>query len=97
MMLNLLFFIDWLLQLLELLIIVMAIASWLIAFDVLNLRNQAVRSTWAAMNALLDPLLRPIRAIVPVFGGLDLSPLVLIVLIEFARKVLVPAIAGVLV
>ena len=64
-------------------IIVVAIMSWLIAFNVINIYNNVVRSIWDALNAITEPVLRPIRRILPNFNGLDLSPLVLLLIIFF--------------
>ncbi len=60
-------------------IIVQFVLSLLISFNVVNLQNDFVVSIWRAVNALLDPLLRPIRRIMPETGSIDFSPLVLIV------------------
>lgn len=57
---------------------VAVIMSWLIGFNVINAYNPAVRSIWQAVNALTEPLLRPIRRMLPDMGGLDLSPVVLL-------------------
>lgn len=59
-------------------IIASAIMSWLIAFNVINLYNQFVRSVWNALNAVTEPVLAPIRRMLPDLGGVDISPLVLI-------------------
>ncbi len=66
-------------------IIIMAVMSWLLAFDVLNLRNELVRSVWNAANALTEPLLRPIRRFLPPLGGMDISPIVLLLLLSFVQ------------
>ncbi len=55
-------------------IIVQAILSWLIAFNVINTSNDFIRSVWYALQKMTDPLYRPIRRILPDFGALDLSP-----------------------
>lgn len=86
-------FIDWVLSLIEVIIFIVAIMSWLIAFNVINVYNSGVRSIWDALNAITEPMLRPIRRYLPLMGGIDISPLILIVLIEFIRKVLIPNIA----
>ena len=52
------------------------IMSWLISFEVLNLRQPVVAQIWYGLQRLLEPLYRPIRSILPNMGGLDLSPLV---------------------
>ncbi len=70
-------------------IIALAIMSWLIAFDVLNIRQNFVRSIWNALNALTEPLLRPIRNVLPNLGGLDISPVILLLIIYFLQRVIV--------
>jgi YggT family protein len=66
-------------------IIVMAVMSWLLAFDVINMRNDFVRSVWNGVNALTEPLLRPIRRFLPAIGGMDISPIVLLLLLSFIQ------------
>jgi YggT family protein len=60
------------------------------AFDVINIRNNVVRSLLHVLSALTDPLLAPIRRHVPPVGGLDLSFLVLLLVIQLVRSVLIP-------
>jgi len=62
-------------------IIVQAILSWLIAFNVINTSNDIVRSIWIALDRLTEPLYRPIRRIMPDLGALDLSPMVVLLII----------------
>lgn len=69
-------------------IFVSIILSWLIAFDVVNMRNQLVRTVYDVTNALTEPLLRPIRRLLPDMGGIDLSPLILILLLYFLRDLI---------
>ncbi|MCC0003291.1 MAG: YggT family protein [Methylobacteriaceae bacterium] len=69
-------------------VIAMAIMSWLIAFDVVNVRSDFVRSIWNAMLALTEPLLRPIRNFLPNLGGLDISPIILLLGIYFIERVI---------
>ena len=69
-------------------IIVVAILSWLIAFNVINIYNDLVRSIWNALNALTEPLLRPIRQMLPNFGGIDISPVILILLIFLLEDII---------
>jgi YggT family protein len=64
------------------------ILSWLIAFNVVNRHNDVVRSAWNFVTALTEPLLRPIRAFVPNLGGIDISPLILLIAIYFLSSVL---------
>lgn len=78
--------IDILLELFMWLLIIQAIMSWLLAFNVLNPRNQIVGMIWQFMLRATEPLLRPIRRFLPNFGGIDLAPLVLILVIYFIRR-----------
>jgi YggT family protein len=80
--------IDLLLRLLGWIIIGQVILSWLIAFNVLNTSSQGVRTFLAALDRMTAPLYRPIRRILPDFGGLDFSPLVLLLLIQIVRILL---------
>src|SRR5262249_26124220 len=76
-MIRLLDFISYLIGLYMWVIIASVILSWLIAFNVLNPYNQFTRSLWQGFNALTEPLLRPIRRMLPNMGGLDISPMIL--------------------
>ncbi len=69
-------------------IIIVAILSWLIAFHVINIYNDMVRSIWNALNALTEPLLRPIRGALPNFGGIDISPVILLLLIFLLEDII---------
>lgn len=71
----------WLLQLYLWIIIITALMSWLIAFNVVNFRNDLVRTIWDTLNRLTEPVLRPIRQRLPNMGGVDISPIVVILLI----------------
>ena len=79
---------DFLLQVLMWIIIVQAILSWLVAFNVINTHNQFVRSLLTALDRMTTPIYRPIRKILPDFGGLDFSPMVVILLIYVLRILL---------
>lgn len=70
------------------LIIVQAILSWLLAFNVLNTSSQGVRGFAMALDRITRPLYRPIRAVLPDFGGLDFSPLVVLILIQVVDTLL---------
>ena len=59
--------------------------SWLLAFNVLNARSDAVRAIWNGLNGLTEPVLAPIRRVLPAFGGLDLSPIVPLLGIQLVR------------
>lgn len=65
------------------------IMSWLISFQVLNLRQPLVAQIWDGLNRLLEPIYGPIRRILPPMGGLDLAPLVLLIGIYALRIVLI--------
>ena len=75
-------------------LIAAAVLSWLIAFNVVNTRNQFVSAVADALYRLTEPVLAPIRRILPSLGGLDLSPVVLILLLVFARNLLIETFAG---
>ena len=70
-------------------VIAMAIVSWLVAFDVINFRNDIVRQVWRFLEAITEPALRPIRRILPNLGGIDVSPVILLLIILFVQKLLV--------
>jgi YggT family protein len=80
--------IDLLLNVLFWIIIVQVIMSWLFAFNVLNTSQTGVRTFAVALDRLTAPLYRPIRRILPDFGGLDFSPLVILILIQVIEKLL---------
>ena len=67
-------------------IIVQAILSWLVAFNVINTDNDTVRTIWESLSRMTEPLYRPIRRILPDFGALDLSPLVVLVILLILQK-----------
>ena len=92
-MLELLGFISSLITLYIYIIIASAVMSWLIAFNVINPYNQFVRSIWQGLNALTEPVLRPIRRWMPDLGGIDISPMVLIIVLWFVQGVLLPVLA----
>lgn len=85
--------IDMLLWLMTIIIIVQAILSWLVAFNVINTHNDFVRQLLYALDRLTDPLYRPIRRILPDFGGIDFSPMV-VLLILFALRTLLEGVAA---
>ena len=70
------------------LVIAAAVMSWLIAFDVLNTRSRIVYQVIDFLNRVTEPALRPIRRILPNLGGIDVSPIILIVLLTFLRMVI---------
>ena len=88
MLLSLFQILDILLQVLMWIIIIQAILSWLVAFNVINTHNDFVRSFLRALDRLTRPLYRPIRKLLPDFGGIDFSPIVVILLIYVLRILL---------
>ena len=66
-------------------VIAAAVLSWLIAFNVVNIRNDVVRSIWGVLDAVTTPLLRPIRNFLPNLGGIDISPIILLLAISFVQ------------
>jgi len=77
--------IDLALQLYIWLLIAAAVLSWLVAFNVVNTRNQVVGTIGDFLYRITEPALRPIRNLLPSFGGLDISPIILILIIIFIR------------
>ncbi len=80
--------IDFLLNVLIVLIIVQAILGWLMVFNVINTRNDFMRSFVMALDRMTAPIYRPVRAILPDFGGIDFSPLVVLLLIKALQIVI---------
>lgn len=88
-------FIDTLLGLLIAVLIIYVVISWLYAFDVVSRRNAFVNAVWEFCRRLTDPILRPIRRLIPPIAGVDLSVLLLILIIQLIRQLL-PWLLGVL-
>ena len=80
--------VGYLIQVIVMLVIVQFVMSLLISFNVINMHNDFVAAIWKAVNALLEPILAPIRKIMPDTGAIDFSPMVLIVLLQILRIVL---------
>ncbi len=92
-MIEFLRFISYLITLYTYVVIAAVVFSWLIAFNVINPHNNVVRSVWQALNALTEPLLRPIRRLMPDLGGIDISPVILLLGCMFVQTVILPNIA----
>ncbi|GGB91390.1 YggT family protein [Novosphingobium endophyticum] len=71
--------IDYLVNIIVFIVIIQFVLSLLIAFNVINTHNQFVAAVYQALNAILEPLLRPIRRFMPSTGAIDFSPMVLII------------------
>ncbi|MCB1521680.1 MAG: YggT family protein [Hyphomicrobiaceae bacterium] len=89
-MLELFSFISQLITAYIFIIIASVIMSWLIGFGIINPYNQIARTIWNFLQAVTEPALRPIRRMLPDFGGIDLSPIVLLLLLQFIQQVVLP-------
>jgi len=90
-------FLIMLLQIVQLLltvftfiIVAQAILSWLIAFNVINTYNEFVRSIWNGLKVVTEPVYRPIRRVLPDFGALDISPMVVLLILYILNNYLIP-------
>jgi len=81
---------DFLLMIFTWIIIIQAILSWLVAFNVINLQSPMVRNGLEFLNRITEPVYRPIRRVLPDMGMLDLSPLVVLLILMFLRGTLIP-------
>ncbi|HWW24555.1 MAG TPA: YggT family protein [Caulobacter sp.] len=90
--LKFVFFIaDALLGLLWWAIIISAVLSWLVAFDIINLRNRVVYQISTVLDRVTGPVLRPFQRIIPPLGGVDISPIIVLLIITGTRVYLLPA------
>jgi YggT family protein len=89
---NFVFFIvGGLLSLLWWAIIISAVLSWLVAFDIINLRNQAIYQISTFLDRVTAPVLQPFQRIIPPLGGVDISPIVVLLIITGVQSILLPA------
>lgn len=84
------FLVSSLLSLLYWAIIISAIMSWLIAFDIINLRNRFIYNVHRFLDAVTRPILAPFQRIIPTLGGVDISPIIVLLLIVGVQRYLVP-------
>ncbi|GLQ07942.1 YggT family protein [Sneathiella chinensis] len=70
------------------LLIANAVLSWLIAFNIVNTRNQFVATVGEFLYKITEPALRPLRKVIPNFGGIDISPIVLILILIFIQNLM---------
>lgn len=80
--------IDLLIDIAIIVVVVQAVMSWLIHFNVLDYRQRLVGSLWDALHRLTDPVYRPIRRYMPDLGGIDITPMVLIIGLLFLQRIL---------
>ena len=73
-------------------IVIQAILSWLIAFNVINTYNEFVRALWNGLKVITEPVYRPIRRVLPDFGALDISPLVVLLILYILNNIVSPTI-----
>ena len=92
-MLTILSILKLLLDVAFFIMVIHIIMSWLINFQVLNLRQPIVASIWDGLNRLLEPIYRPVRRILPDTGALDLAPLVVFIGIIICCDILIPDLA----
>ena len=85
---SFLILIDTLVTLIVWILIFQVIMSWLIAFNIVNTHNRFVWQINYALHKLTNPLLSPIQQILPNLGGIDVSPVILIIVLHFARNIL---------
>ncbi len=90
-------FISLLLTLYIYILVAAAVMSWLIAFNVVNPRNQFVAMVGEFLYRVTEPVLRPIRKWLPNMGGIDISPLIVIVIIWFIQLVVLPVVLRMLI
>jgi YggT family protein len=84
------FILDALLGLLWWAIIISAVLSWLVAFDIINLRNRVVYQISTVLDRVTAPVLRPFQRIIPPLGGVDISPIIVLLIITGVRAFLLP-------
>ncbi|MBY8974872.1 YggT family protein [Rhodobacteraceae bacterium NNCM2] len=66
-------------------IILQAILSWLVAFQVVNLQQPLIRQIWSTLNQITEPVYRPFRRLMPDMGGMDFTPMIVLILLYFAQ------------
>jgi YggT family protein len=76
------------------LIVAWVIVSWLVNFDVINMRNRMANQVVRTLDAVTRPIMRPVQRIIPPLGGLDLSPMVVIIVLGAADQALLPPFFG---
>jgi YggT family protein len=85
---------HWLIQAVIWLIIANAILSWLVAFDVINLRNRMAGQVVYYLDRITSPIMRPLRRVIPPLGGIDITPVIVIIVLQAADVALLPALAN---
>ncbi len=83
---SILYVFNTVVDLYEFVIILAVVASWLIVFGVLSMRNQLARSLVNLLDSLTDPVFRQVRRLIPSVGGIDLSPIIVFIALEVIRR-----------
>jgi len=86
------YIISALLELVILALVINAIVSWLIVFDVENMRNPVIYQFTRFLDAVTRPILRPVQKIIPPFGGVDISPIIVIIVLVGVQRYILPLI-----
>jgi YggT family protein len=86
---SIIWLVDTVIRIYIWLLIASVVLSWLVAFNVVNTRHPFVNTVGRFLYQVTEPALRPIRRVVPSFGGIDVSPVILALIIEFARRFLI--------
>lgn len=87
----LIYFIAPVLSLITILIIAQVILSWLVSFNIMNLRNPLMANIYYTLNKFVEPILKPIRSIIPSVGGLDFSPIIAFFILQWLQGFVVPS------
>ena len=88
------FILNGLISLMVWAIIISAIMSWLTAFNVINLRNSAVAGVQRVLETLTAPVLAPLQRIIPPIGGLDITPVFALLILQGVQRYILPALLG---
>jgi YggT family protein len=88
------FILNGLISLMVWAIIISAIMSWLTAFNVINLRNSAVAGIQRVLETLTAPVLAPLQRIIPPIGGLDITPIFALLILQGVQRYILPALLG---
>ncbi|MSO75094.1 MAG: YggT family protein [Alphaproteobacteria bacterium] len=87
--------IDTVVQIYIYLLIASALISWLSSLNIINVRHRAVYLAMSFLYRITEPALRPIRRIIPSIGGIDVSPVILIIVLHFVRQLIVDNLRGI--
>lgn len=72
------------------LIFIWVIMSWLVGFGMINLRNPMVSQIYYTLNRILNPIMAPVQRVIPAIGGLDLSPIVVLIALQWLQASVIP-------